>query len=66
MRLNEQILSSNSSYILRVLYTSFDAGRRAALHENFTRETYERDGALRLNVFTPCDFHPGTAPVGMK
>ena len=62
MQLNERILSSNSSYILRVLYTSFDAGRRAALHENFTRETYERDGALRLNVFTPCDFHPGTAP----
>ena len=30
VRLNEQILSSNSSYILRVLYTSFDAHQMRA------------------------------------
>ena len=63
MQLNERVLSSSSSYLLRVLHISFAAGSKVALHLNFTKKTYERDGGLRLDVvFPPCDVDPGTAP----
>ena len=63
MQLNERVLPSSSSYLLRVLHSSFfAAGSKMALRHNFTKKTYERDGALRLDVFPPCDVHPGTAP----
>ena len=46
-----------------LLHSSFAAGSKVALHHNFTKKTYERDGALRLDVvFPPCDVDPGTAP----
>ena len=48
MQLNERVLSSSSSYPLRVLHTSFAAGSKIDLHHNFTKKTYERDGVLRL------------------
>ena len=48
VQLNERLLSSSSSYLLRVLHTSFAAGSKVALHHNFTKKTYERDGVLRL------------------
>ena len=44
VQLNERLLSSSSSYLLRVLHTSFAAGSKVALHHNFTKKTYERDG----------------------
>ena len=62
VQLNERVLPSSSSYLLRVLHSFFAAGSKMALRHNFTKKTYERDGALRLDVFPPCDVHPGTAP----
>ena len=56
VQLNERVLSSSSSYLLRVLH-------KVALRHNFTKKTYERDGGLRLDVvFPPCDVDPGTTP----
>ena len=61
VQLNERVLSSSSSYLLRVLHTSFAAGSKVALHHNVTKKTYERDGVLRFDVRTrPCS--PRVAP----
>ena len=48
MQLNERVLSSSSSYLLRVLHTSFAAGSKVALHLNFTKKTYHHAGMEAL------------------
>ena len=49
VQLNERVLSSSSSYLLRVLHSSFfAAGSKVALHLNFTKKTYDHAGMEAL------------------
>ena len=61
MQLNERVLSSSSSYLLRVLHISFAAGSKVALHLNFTKKTYDHAGmeALMSHASVPSSHYRG-------
>ena len=53
VQLNERVLSSSSSYLLRALHSSFAAGSKVALHLNFTKKTYAGMEALMSHASVP-------------